>query len=56
MIIEWWWVIIPLLIFWLWMARVEPVHELKPTQRLSVLQIKLSEDEATRKEYEDKKL
>jgi hypothetical protein len=40
--------------FWLWMARVEPVHELPPKSRLSVLEIKLSEDEATRKEYDNK--
>ncbi len=51
-----WWIVIPILVFWLWMARVEPVHELPSKPRLSVLEVKLSEDEATRIEYEKEKL
>jgi hypothetical protein len=51
-----WWIILPILAFWLWMARVEPLQEIKPAERLSVLEIKLSEDEATRIEYENEKL
>jgi hypothetical protein len=43
-----------LVCFWLWMARIEPLHELEPTPRLSILEIKLSEDEATRIEYDNK--
>lgn len=51
-----WWIILPIIAFWLWMARVEPLHEIKPTERLSVLEVKLSQDEATRIEYENDKL
>tara|TARA_R110000751_G_scaffold153881_2_gene258944 strand:+ start:106 stop:273 length:168 start_codon:yes stop_codon:yes gene_type:complete len=51
-----WWIVLPILAFWLWMARVEPLQEIKPAERLSILEIKLSEDAATRIEYEEEQL